>query len=97
MRTTSSSLPIRRAELDPEDEKEYQKEMAEKFKPLMTWMKEQAGGTVRDGNEILSLLSDMCSLFLIIVVISNRLVTSPVAIVADMFGYTANVQKLMSE
>jgi len=30
------------------------------------------------------------------VVISNRLVTSPCAIVADQFGYTANVQKMMS-
>ncbi|KAF5393835.1 hypothetical protein D9757_000038 [Collybiopsis confluens] len=30
------------------------------------------------------------------VVISNRLVTSPVAIVADSFGYTANVQRMMS-
>ncbi|KIY49180.1 heat shock protein Hsp90 [Fistulina hepatica ATCC 64428] len=30
------------------------------------------------------------------VVISNRLVTSPCAIVADNFGYTANVQKMMS-
>ncbi|TFK55689.1 heat shock protein Hsp90 [Heliocybe sulcata] len=30
------------------------------------------------------------------VVISNRLVTSPCAIVADKFGYTANVQKMMS-
>ncbi|EGN93056.1 hypothetical protein SERLA73DRAFT_79097 [Serpula lacrymans var. lacrymans S7.3] len=30
------------------------------------------------------------------VVISNRLVTSPCAVVADTFGYTANFQKLMS-
>ncbi|KIK65280.1 hypothetical protein GYMLUDRAFT_38715 [Collybiopsis luxurians FD-317 M1] len=30
------------------------------------------------------------------VVISNRLVTSPVAIVADSFGYTANVQRMMA-
>jgi len=30
------------------------------------------------------------------VVISNRLVTSPVAIVADIYGYTANVEKLMN-
>lgn len=32
----------------------------------------------------------------LIVVISNRLVKSPCAIVADSFGYTANVQKLLS-
>lgn len=30
------------------------------------------------------------------VIISNRLVTSSCAIVADTFGYTANVEKLMS-
>ncbi|KAG7096977.1 hypothetical protein E1B28_004373 [Marasmius oreades] len=30
------------------------------------------------------------------VVISNRLVTSPVAVVADYHGYTANVQRMMS-
>lgn len=32
----------------------------------------------------------------LLVVISNRLVTSPCAIVAAMDGYTANVQKMMS-
>ena len=31
------------------------------------------------------------------VVISNRLVTSSCAIVADMMGFTANVEKMMSE
>ena len=31
------------------------------------------------------------------VVISNRLVTSPCAIVADEHGYTANIEKLISE
>ena len=31
------------------------------------------------------------------VVISNRLVTSACAIVADTLGYTANIEKLMSE
>ncbi|KAL1722314.1 Hsp90 protein-domain-containing protein [Schizophyllum commune] len=30
------------------------------------------------------------------VVITNRLVTSPCAVVADSFGYTANIQRLMS-
>ena len=33
----------------------------------------------------------------IIVVISNRLVNSPCAVVADATGYTANVERLMSE
>ena len=32
-----------------------------------------------------------------IVVVSNRLVTSPCAIVADAYGYTANMAKLLSE
>jgi heat shock protein beta len=35
-------------------------------------------------------------LMLHIVVVSNRLVTSPCAVVADSMGFTANVQKLMS-
>lgn len=30
------------------------------------------------------------------VVISNRLVKSPCAVVADNYGYTANVQRMMS-
>ena len=30
------------------------------------------------------------------VIITNRLVTSPCAVVADSFGYTANIQRLMS-
>lgn len=33
----------------------------------------------------------------LLVVISNRLVTSPCAIVADAYGYTANMEKLLSE
>lgn len=33
----------------------------------------------------------------IVVVISNRLVTSPVAIVADMGGYTANYQRILGK
>jgi len=37
------------------------------------------------------------SMYDIKVVISNRLVKSPCAIVADAHGYTANVQKMMSE
>lgn len=30
------------------------------------------------------------------IVISNRLVTSPCAIVADTYGYTANMEKMLS-
>lgn len=33
----------------------------------------------------------------LVVIISNRLVSSPCAIVADEHGYTANVEKLISE
>ncbi|TFY72957.1 hypothetical protein EVG20_g20 [Dentipellis fragilis] len=65
-------------DLDPEDEKERKADLKEKFAPLLTWIKDQAGETVRD------------------VVVSDRLVTSPCAIVADASGYTANVQRMMS-
>ncbi|KAF8974761.1 Hsp90 protein-domain-containing protein [Flammula alnicola] len=65
-------------DLDPEEEKAQQKELEEKYKPLIEWLKKEAGDAVRD------------------VVLSNRLVKSPCAIVADQFGYTANVQKMMS-
>ncbi|KAL5508189.1 hypothetical protein ACEPAH_5808 [Sanghuangporus vaninii] len=65
-------------DLDQEEEKEQQKELSEKYKPLITWLREHAQGVVRD------------------VVISNRLVTSPCAIVADEHGYTANVEKLLN-
>ncbi|OCB87541.1 heat shock protein Hsp90 [Sanghuangporus baumii] len=65
-------------DLDQQEEKEQQKELSEKYKPLITWLKERAQGVVRD------------------VVISNRLVTSPCAIVADEHGYTANVEKLLN-
>jgi len=65
-------------EMSPEEEKEEQKKLTEEYKPLLTWLKLQAGDVVRD------------------VVISNRLVASSCAIVADMMGYTANVEKMMS-
>jgi heat shock protein beta len=65
-------------DLDPEDEKEERREREEKFKPLIEWLKKEAGTAVRD------------------VVLSNRLVKSPCAIVADAGGYTANIQKMMS-
>ncbi|KAF8913882.1 Hsp90 protein-domain-containing protein [Gymnopilus junonius] len=65
-------------DLDPEEEREQQKEHEEKFKPLIEWLKKEAGDAVRD------------------VVLSNRLVKSPCAIVADAGGYTANIQRMMS-
>ncbi|KAG6880046.1 hypothetical protein C0992_007363 [Termitomyces sp. T32_za158] len=61
-----------------EEEQEEQKRLAEKFKPLLEWLKAEAKDLVRD------------------VVISNRLVKSPCAIVAETGGYTANVQKMMA-
>ncbi|KAF8655303.1 hypothetical protein AX16_003200 [Volvariella volvacea WC 439] len=63
---------------DSEQEKEHQQTLAEKFKPLLEWLKKEANDIVRD------------------VVLSNRLVSSPCAIVAETYGYTANVQKMMS-
>jgi heat shock protein beta len=38
----------------------------------------------------------MMLIYVVPVVISGRLVSSPCAIVADAGGYTANVEKLMS-
>ncbi|KAJ3555888.1 hypothetical protein NM688_g2333 [Phlebia brevispora] len=63
---------------DPEEEKERQQVLTEQYKPLLEWLKKEAGEIVRD------------------VVISNRLVTSPCAIVADTHGYTANVEKMIN-
>ncbi|KAF8639823.1 hypothetical protein AX17_001079 [Amanita inopinata Kibby_2008] len=65
-------------DMDPEEEKEQQKSLTEKFQPLIDWLTTQADGLVRK------------------VVISNRLVKSPCAVVADTFGYTANMQKMMN-
>ncbi|KAG5646569.1 hypothetical protein DXG03_002872 [Asterophora parasitica] len=75
---------------DPEDEKKEQKELAEKFKPLLEWLKTEAKDSVRDG-----VIKELV-LTLFAVVISNRLVKSPCAIVAEAGGYTANVQKMMA-
>ncbi|KAG6861602.1 hypothetical protein C0995_014509 [Termitomyces sp. Mi166 len=74
------SEPFHKAYLDEdaEEEKEEQKRLAEKFKPLLEWLKDEAKDIVRD------------------VVLSNRLVKSPCAIVAETGGYTANVQKMMA-
>ncbi|KAF8138301.1 Hsp90 protein-domain-containing protein [Boletus edulis] len=63
---------------DSEEEVESTTTLAEKFAPLLHWLKVQVGEHARD------------------VVISDRLVTSPCAVVADSFGLTANVQRLMS-
>ncbi|KAF8175376.1 heat shock protein Hsp90 [Pholiota molesta] len=73
-----SGLKFGDEDLDPEEEKAQQKELEEEYRPLLDYLKKQAGGVVQD------------------VTISNRLVTSPCAIVADQMGYTANVQKMMT-
>ncbi|OJT08017.1 Endoplasmin, partial [Trametes pubescens] len=67
-------------EMSPEEEKEEQARLTEKFKPLIEWLRKEVRekGAARD------------------VVISNRLVTSSCAIVADESGYTANLEKLIS-
>ncbi|CAA7259747.1 unnamed protein product [Cyclocybe aegerita] len=65
-------------DIDPEEEKEQQKTLEENFKPLIEYLKKEAGDAVRD------------------VVLSNRLVKSPCAIVAETGGYTANVAKMMA-
>ncbi|CDO71337.1 hypothetical protein BN946_scf184908.g95 [Trametes cinnabarina] len=67
-------------DLSPEEEKEEQALLTEKYKPLIEWLRKEVRvkGAARD------------------VVISNRLVTSSCAIVADESGYTANLEKLIS-
>lgn len=81
--------------LDLEEEKEQQKDLDEKFKPLLDWLKVEAKGIVRNGELILMLFKQLM-LKLLPVVLSNRLVKSPCAIVANIDGYTANVQKILS-
>jgi heat shock protein beta len=82
-------------DLSPEDEKAKKAEINEKFKPLMSWLKTQAGGIVRDGSHHTDLFFLSYLIPHAIVVISDRLVTSPCAIVADVGGYTANLQRIM--
>ncbi|KAF8592600.1 heat shock protein Hsp90 [Ramaria rubella] len=65
-------------EEDPEEEKQKQQELAEKFKPLIDWLKNETSSVVLD------------------VTLSNRLVTSPCAIVTQMFGYSASMERLMN-
>ncbi|KAI0723162.1 Hsp90 protein-domain-containing protein [Earliella scabrosa] len=67
-------------EMTAEEEKAEQAEQTEKFKPLIEWLRKE----VREKGAARD------------VVISNRLVTSSCAIVADEHGYTANLEKLIS-
>ena len=36
-------------DMSPEEEKRQQQELKEKFQPLLTWLKDQAGDVVRSG------------------------------------------------
>ena len=79
-------------ELDPQADTAA---LTEKFRPLLTWMKGEAAHVVRDGAlRIMQCETDCLTKFT--VVISNRLVSSPCAIVADFGGHTANVERLIS-
>jgi heat shock protein beta len=82
---------------EEEDSKEAQKKLEEKFKPLLEWLKEETKDVVRNGEYIRTSCVGLVAHVAFSVVISNRLVTSACAIVADTLGYTANIEKLMSE
>ncbi|KAF9180893.1 hypothetical protein BGZ51_009638 [Haplosporangium sp. Z 767] len=62
---------------DEEDNKESEKELEEKFVPLLDWIKA-------------TLFNDIDK-----VRVSKRLTTSPAALVANDFGFTANMERLM--
>ncbi|KAI1789557.1 heat shock protein Hsp90 [Ganoderma leucocontextum] len=67
-------------ETDPDEEKAEQTALTERFQPLIEWLRKE----VREKGAARD------------VIISNRLVTSSCAIVADESGYTANLEKLIS-
>ena len=48
-------------DLSPEEEKQQQQELIEKFKPLLTWLKDQAGDVVRSGTNNLVNSCRICS------------------------------------
>lgn len=85
--------------IDGEEEgsREAQKKLKEKFKPLIEWLKEETKDVVRDGEFIYTIHGGCLLTITFLVVISNRLVTSACAVVADEIGYTANLEKLMGE
>ena len=79
-----------------EDSKEAQKILEEKFSPLLEWLKEETKDVVRTGKSLFTISVGLLLTIAFPVVISNRLVTSACAVVADEIGYTANLEKLMS-
>lgn len=97
MGVPDGKLMIMSTEMSPEEEKEEQARLTEKFKPLIEWLRKEVRekGAARDGQCIVvsTLVTANVSST---VVISNRLVTSSCAIVADESGYTANLEKLIS-
>lgn len=82
---------------EEEDSKEAQKQLKEKFNPLLEWLKEETKGVVQNGEYIRTSSVGLLFMVAFSVIISNRLVTSACAVVADTLGYTANIEKLMSE
>ncbi|CAK5262727.1 unnamed protein product [Mycena citricolor] len=77
------------------EEKAEREEMTVKFEPLIKYLKEHSSDTVRDGKSY-CFLSATPAHICQTVVISNRLVTSPCAVVAESYGYTANVERMMA-
>lgn len=69
-----------------------------KYEPLINYLKEQVKDIVRTGMSDRYRSHERTNLTHcdVLVVISDRLVTSPCAIVADASGMTANVQRMMS-
>jgi heat shock protein 90kDa beta len=86
-------LPL---DLEAEEEKEEQKVLTEKFKPLLDWLKVQVKDIVQDGMAFAPGYATFAYHYVSTVVISNRLVSSPCAVVADIHGYTANIERMIS-
>ncbi|PVG03593.1 heat shock protein Hsp90, partial [Serendipita vermifera] len=70
---------------DIEKEKKELEKFKEDYKPLVDFFVKSTKEAIKDGRSPF-----------FIVVISNRLVTSPCAIVVDSFGYSANMEKLLA-
>jgi heat shock protein beta len=89
-------LTLKASDYDAVDSKDKQEELKERFNSLITYLKAETSDVVRDGQDM-SVFSLPSLMIHISVVISNRLVTSPCAIVADNYGYTANMERMMSK
>jgi heat shock protein beta len=80
--------------LDSPNESEREAE-EEEYEPLLKYLKTAIGDLVKDGTSLMDHKNNPL-LYLDLVIITNRLVISPCAIVADTFGYSANMERLMS-